>query len=135
MFVNLAKVGDMHQMTPPYDSITHYPFHGGYVHELWMLFARVKQLLRLGRRQANGLFTQDVQPQVERGRGGEDLHHRAGLGAEPVLQDLLCVGSGDRVHGVETHTEATGQQLADSREIEDRSHQFGIVVDRVDDRK
>jgi hypothetical protein len=34
------------------------------------------------------------------------VHHRAGLGAEAVLQDLLGVGAGDRVHGVEAHAES-----------------------------
>jgi hypothetical protein len=47
------------------------------------------------------------------------VHHRAGLGAQALLQDLRGVGAGDRVHGVEAHAEAAGaDQRADRVEVE-----------------
>ena len=58
---------------------------------------------------------------------------RRALGrAEPVLEDLLAVGAGHRMHGVEAHAEAACEHLADRREVEQRLHQRGIVGDRID---
>ncbi len=59
---------------------------------------------------------------------------RAGHGAETVLDDLPGIGPRDRVHGVEAAVEqATLEQAADCREVEQGLHEFGIVGDRVDD--
>ena len=48
---------------------------------------------------------------------------RAGAGAQLALQDRVGVGAGDRVHGVEAHAEAGGEQRADRIEVEQRLHQ------------
>ena len=52
---------------------------------------------------------------------------RARAGAELALEDGVRVGAGDRVHGVEAHAKAGGEQRADRVEIEQRPHQRGVV--------
>ena len=52
--------------------------------------------------------------------------------AEQALEDLVRVGAGHRVHGVETHGEARGEHGADLVEIEQALHQRRIVCDRID---
>ena len=46
----------------------------------------------------------------------------------------MCVGAGDRVHAVEAHAKAGGEQRPDRIEVEQRPHQRGPVLDRIDDR-
>ena len=60
------------------------------------------------------------------------VDHGAGGGAERALEDRLGIGPGDRVHGVEAHGEAGGEQAADRIEIEQRLHQRLVVGDRID---
>ena len=45
----------------------------------------------------------------------------------------MRVRSGHRMHRIEAHAKARGEQIADRVEIEQRLHQRGILNDRVDD--
>ena len=65
-------------------------------------------------------------------RQRHEVARRALRRAEPVFQDLLGIGAGHGVHGVERHAEAALEHRADRVEIEQRLHQFGIVGDRID---
>ena len=58
---------------------------------------------------------------------------RARRRAEFALEDRVGVGAGDRVHAVEAHAEAGGEQRADRIEVEQRPHQRRIFRHRIDD--
>jgi len=65
---------------------------------------------------------------------GVAVQYRARLRPEHTLENLLRVGAGDGVHGVEAHGEQPGvEELADALEVEQLLHQHRVVGDRVDD--
>jgi hypothetical protein len=68
---------------------------------------------------------------AEIGQGGR-VHHRAHRRAEAVLDDALRVGPRHRAHRVEGHAEAAREHRGDGVEVEQRLHQRGVVLDRVD---
>ena len=61
------------------------------------------------------------------------VDHRARRRAELAFEDRVRVGAGDRVHRVEAHAEAGGEQGADGVEVEQRPHQRRVVRHRIDD--
>ena len=56
----------------------------------------------------------------------------AGLGAQPLLEDLVRIWARYSMHGIKYHGETAGKQRPDGREIEQLFHQRGIVGDGVD---
>ena len=61
------------------------------------------------------------------------VHHRARWRTEPLLEDRLRVGPGDRRHAVVADAKATLEQRRDALEIEQLRHQLLVVGDRIDD--
>ena len=92
---------------------------GGTVHDLHQLF-RVRQVrVRM------------ATPEITERRA---VDHRARRSFEALLEDLVGIGTGDRVHGVVAHIEHTrGEQCTDTVEIEQLLHQGGVVRHGVDD--
>ena len=67
--------------------------------------------------------------EVRQGRG---VCHRTLRRVESTLQECPGIRSGHRVHGVEAHPKARGEQCPDCIEVEKALHQIGVDRDRID---
>ena len=63
----------------------------------------------------------------------DPIDHRSRRSAKPAFQNRLCIGTGDRMHAVETEAEAGRKELPDAVEVDQALHHRDVVGNWIDD--